>query len=171
MLIALVNAGASRRQRSGVTRRGFLKWLIAGFGAVSLAGVLYPVLRFLKPPAAVSGAIGQVVDIGALSAFPAGRLTAVAVNDQPAVVANVNGAYTVYSLICTHLGCVLAVQDDGLHCPCHGSDFSASGAVLKGPAKLPLPPYHSRVQSGSLLVGPIDLSKASYPGWYKGEFQ
>ena len=169
MLIVLVNA--SRRQRSGVTRRGFLKWLIAGFGAASLAGVLYPVIRFLKPPAAVSGAIGQVVNVGAVSAFPAGQLTPVTVNGQPAVVANVDGAFAVYSLICTHLGCVLAVQGDGLHCPCHGSEFSATGAVVTGPAKLPLPPYDARVQDGSLLVGPVDLSKASYPGWYTGEFK
>jgi len=26
------------------------------------------------------------------------------------------------------------------------------------------------VQNGSLLVGPIDLTGAAYPDWYKGEF-
>jgi Rieske Fe-S protein len=95
----------------------------------------------------------------------------VTVNGQPAVVADVDGAFAVYSLICTHLGCVVAVQGDRLHCPCHGSEFSATGAVVTGPAKLPLPPYDARVQDGSLLVGPVDLSKASYPGWYTGEFK
>jgi cytochrome b6-f complex iron-sulfur subunit len=154
-----------------MTRKGFLKWLIAGFGAASLAAVLYPIVRFLKPPAAVSGAIGQVVNVGALSGFPPGQLTTVTVNDQPAVVTNVGGACTVYSLICTHLGCVVAVQGDGLRCPCHGSEFSSTGAVTKGPATLPLPAYRSQTQNGSLLVGPIDLSKAKYPGWYRGEFQ
>jgi len=153
-----------------MTRSGFLKWLIGIFGAVSVAGIVYPVLRFLKPPAALSGAIGQVTNVGPLSGFAAGKLTAVAVNDQPAAVQNLGGKYVVYSLICTHLGCVVEIAGDAFHCPCHGSGFSPTGAVTHGPAKLPLPTYHAQTQNGSLLVGTIDLSRAAYPGWYKGEF-
>jgi cytochrome b6-f complex iron-sulfur subunit len=153
-----------------MTRAGFLKWLIGIVGAVSVAGIVYPVLRFLKPPASVSGAIGQVANVGALSAFPAGQLTLVTVSGQPAAVQNLNGKYTVYSAICTHLGCVLSVAGDAFKCPCHGSEFSPTGTVTHGPATLPLPTYHSQTQGGSLLVGPIDLSGAAYPAWYKGEF-
>ena len=153
-----------------MTRAAFLKWLIGIVGAAAVAGILYPVLRFLKPPAAVSGAIGQVANVGAVSSFPAGQLTLVTVNDQPAAVQNLNGKYTVYSLICTHLGCVVGISGDAFKCPCHGSEFSPTGTVTHGPATLPLPTYHSQVQNGSLLVGPIDLTGAAYPDWYKGEF-
>ena len=153
-----------------MTRSSFLKWLIGIFGVAAVAGVVYPVLRFLKPPAAVSSAIGQVVNAGALGSFPAGRLTLLTVHDQPAAVQNLNGKYAVYSLICTHLGCVTGISGDSFTCPCHGSEFSPTGAVTHGPATLPLPTYHSQVQTGSLLVGPIDLSHAAYPTWYKGEF-
>ena len=153
-----------------MTRAGFLKWLIGIFGLAAVAGVVYPVLRFLKPPAALSGAIGQVANVGPLSGFAAGQLTTVAVNDQPAAVQNLDGKYTVYSLICTHLGCVVETAGDAFRCPCHGSEFSPTGVATRGPAKLPLPTYHSQTQNGSLLVGPIDLSRVPYPGWYKGEF-
>ena len=92
------------------------------------------------------------------------------IRDRPAAVQSLDGKYAVYSLICTHLGCVVEIAGDAFRCPCHGSDFSPTGAVTRGPAKLPLPTYHSQTQNGSLLAGPIDLSRAAYPGWYKGEF-
>jgi cytochrome b6-f complex iron-sulfur subunit len=153
-----------------VTRRSFLKWLIGAFGLISLGGVLYPVVRYLKPPASVSGALGQVTNVGAVSAFPAGQLTAITVAGQPAYVVPRGSTYAVHSLVCTHLGCVVGVAGDKLHCPCHGSEYAPNGTVTKGPAKLPLPPYHAKVQNGDLLVGAIDLSGASYPSWYAGEF-
>jgi Rieske Fe-S protein len=154
----------------GLNRRDFLKWFVSGFGVVSLGGIFYPVVKFLKPPPAVAGALGQATNVGALSAFVAGQLKAVSVNGEPAVVSNVNGRYTVYSLICTHLGCVVSVSGSALRCPCHGSVFSSTGTVTHGPATLPLPTYHTTIQNGSLIVGAIDLSKASYPAWYKGSF-
>jgi ubiquinol-cytochrome c reductase iron-sulfur subunit len=47
---------------------------------------------------------------------------------------------------CTHLGCIpLDHRGDfgGWFCPCHGSQYDASGRVRKkpAPANLPIPPY------------------------------
>jgi len=38
------------------------------------------------------------------------------------------------SAVCTHLGCTVDLAGDGFHCPCHGSVFDKSGAVMSGPA-------------------------------------
>jgi len=52
-----------------------------------------------------------------------------------------SGLYAMSSL-CTHQGCETNVVGPAtqptLHCPCHGSNFSASGAVTRGPARVPL---------------------------------
>src|SRR5574341_758600 len=41
--------------------------------------------------------------------------------------------------VCTHLGCTVKLESDAKYeCPCHGSRFAPDGAVLRGPASIPL---------------------------------
>lgn len=50
------------------------------------------------------------------------------------------------SSICTHAGCQINAYNSATQqydCPCHGSIFTASGAVIQGPAVTPLPSYPS----------------------------
>jgi len=49
-----------------------------------------------------------------------------------------NGKYSAVLMRCTHRGCEVRPAGKELHCPCHGSAFTASGKVLEGPAQHPL---------------------------------
>ncbi len=64
------------------------------------------------------------------------------------------GVVTVYSPICTHLGCGYRWEpDEGtFHCPCHNSIYSLEGKVLSGPAPRPLDTLPVKMEGGRLLV-------------------
>jgi len=51
-----------------------------------------------------------------------------------------DGTLHAVSLRCTHLGCLLRFNgaERSWDCPCHGSRFEIDGAVLEGPASVPL---------------------------------
>jgi Rieske Fe-S protein len=53
---------------------------------------------------------------------------------------------------CTHRGCTVEPQAGGLVCPCHGSEFTPTGLLLKGPAEHPLVRFHVTVEPDRLLI-------------------
>ena len=71
-------------------------------------------------------------------------------------VANAGGHLRAFDDTCTHAGCSLAtgeLEGTTVTCPCHGSNFDvASGAVLRGPARLPVRSRSVQVEGEDLMV-------------------
>lgn len=64
------------------------------------------------------------------------------------------GSVAAFSAICTHRGCTVKPSGKELHCPCHGSSFSATtGQVIHGPAQDPLPAVAVHVENGKVVTG------------------
>lgn len=78
-----------------------------------------------------------------------------------AIYRDAEGVYAV-SRICTHLGCVVKVESDGFHCPCHGSRFAPDGGVIKGPAPKRLAWIAITRVSGATYI--VDEAKTVQPG-------
>jgi Rieske Fe-S protein len=59
-----------------------------------------------------------------------------------------------FSAVCTHQGCLVgSVHNGQIICPCHGSRFdAATGAVVNGPAAVPLPSVAVTVENGSVYT-------------------
>ena len=63
---------------------------------------------------------------------------------QGVIIANTgSGNFVALSSVCTHLGCTIgySLAANNFPCPCHGSVFSTSGAVVNGPAATALNSY------------------------------
>ena len=59
--------------------------------------------------------------------------------------------------VCTHLGCVVpwSATSNKFICPCHGSQYAPDGAVVRGPAPLPLALAHTELsEDGKVLFTP-----------------
>jgi thiosulfate dehydrogenase [quinone] large subunit len=65
------------------------------------------------------------------------------------------GHFVAFSAVCTHAGCTVGYRaaNDEFVCPCHGSVYNAAtGAVIQGPAPLPLPKITISESGGELYV-------------------
>ena len=60
-------------------------------------------------------------------------------------------AFTVLTATCTHEGCTITgYENPRFVCPCHGSRYTTSGAVVQGPAPRALTQFASQVANGVL---------------------
>ena len=62
-------------------------------------------------------------------------------------------SFAAVTAVCTHEGCtVTGYQNSTYTCPCHGSQFSTSGAVTRGPASRALQTYQTTFANGVLTI-------------------
>lgn len=134
-------------------RRKFLYGMLAGLGAAIGAAIAWPTFRFLSPIKSGSGGDQVLVP---LSEVAPGRAHLFQYLGKPAVVLQPSpGQFVALSAVCTHLGCVVAWQEQAgeFLCPCHGGRFSATGQVLGGPPPKPLEQLTVTVEDAQLRIG------------------
>ncbi len=68
------------------------------------------------------------------------------------LLTRIDETFVAVSMECTHRGCPLTARRDDLSCSCHGSEFTATGEVLKGPAEVALRRYPTRQEGDAVIV-------------------
>lgn len=134
-------------------RRKFLFVMLGGIGALIGAASAWPVFRFLSPND-TGGAGDQIVV--PRSEVATGKAHFFEYRGKPAVILQPSpGTFVALSAVCTHLGCVVAWQDQAEEflCPCHGGRFSADGQVLAGPPPKPLESLVVELDGDQLKIG------------------
>ena len=121
-------------------RRTFLDTVL-GAGLVSTAvSFVYPLWRYLIPPAAAEPATNSVI-VGKVTEFKANSGAVVKFGTKPALVVRTpDGDFRAFSAVCTHLECTVQYKTDTsqIWCACHNGLYDLTGNVISGPPPRPL---------------------------------
>jgi menaquinol-cytochrome c reductase iron-sulfur subunit len=148
------------------TRRRFFKLAIGVLTFLSGLAVGIPLIGSFVGPAFRTMRTNwiKVAGVGTLPAGQPISLNAVDVQVDAYVqesvirhlwaVKNSDTEITVFSPICTHLGCHYNWNPASGHfeCPCHGSIYAPDGTVLGGPAPRRLDTLPTKIENGELYV-------------------
>ncbi|MBD2435309.1 cytochrome b6-f complex iron-sulfur subunit [Nostoc sp. FACHB-110] len=164
-------------------RRQFMNLLTFGTVTGVALGALYPVVNYFIPPAtggAGGGAtakdsLGNDVSVSQfLESHNVGDRTLVQglKGDPTYIVVESKEAITDYGInaVCTHLGCVVPwnAAENKFKCPCHGSQYDATGKVVRGPAPRSLALSHAKTENDKIVLTPwteTDFRTGEEPWW------
>ena len=128
------------RQPRESPRRTFLDTLL-GLGLFSTTiSVLYPVWRFIVPPANAEPATDSVI-AGKVAEFKPNTGALVKFGTKPAILVRTSdGQFRAFTAVCTHLECTVQykAETSQIWCACHNGLYDLSGSVVSGPPPRPL---------------------------------
>lgn len=127
----------TRKLPAEIDRRAFFTKIGLGSLGIAAAGTIVFSYEYLSPNVLYEPS--AIVNAGKVESFAVNSVT-MDVNSGIYLVRADEG-YFALSMVCTHLGCLTAWnQDLGIiACPCHGSKFKRTGEKIEGPAPKPLP--------------------------------
>jgi len=140
---------------SGQSRRGFVNWLLGTSVGGLLLAVLYPVGRYLIPPASGESAAATVT----LSVKPediapnSGQIFKF--GNQPGIILRTpSGELRAFSALCTHLSCIVQYRGDisRVWCACHNGHFDLNGHNVSGPPPAPLEEFAVNVRGDQIVI-------------------
>ena len=146
-------------KKKNVSRRDFITVI---WGVVTAFPFFYAAYRFVlhgsqhfRPASVRNNPNAGKSNIIALNSIPENSAKIVNIGDRQVMLIRRSGSdVSALSATCTHLECTLGYrkEQNDIYCACHGGRFDASGNVLEGPPKKPLPKYEVKIDSGNVIV-------------------
>jgi cytochrome b6-f complex iron-sulfur subunit len=135
-------------------RRRVIEILLGGGLLASLASFLYPVLRYLVPPA-VADLGGDEIVAAKLTELKANSAKIFRFGSRPGLlIMNSDSTYRALSATCTHLACTVQYRSDlrQIWCACHNGIYDLTGRNVSGPPPRPLDVFDVHVRGDEIVV-------------------
>jgi cytochrome b6-f complex iron-sulfur subunit len=123
-----------------VKRRRFLDRILGAGFASTVVAIVYPVWRYLIPPASGEPATQSVVAAQA-SQLKANAGLLFKFGSKPGLLIRTpEGELQAFNAVCTHLQCTVQYKADTaqIWCACHNGMYDLQGNVVSGPPPRPL---------------------------------
>jgi len=138
----------------GGTRRRMIEVFLGGGLLASFLSFIYPVLRYLVPPAVVDMGEGEIV-AAKLTELKPNSAKIFRFGSRPGLlIMNNDGTYRALSATCTHLGCTVQYRNElrQIWCACHNGIYDLNGRNVSGPPPRPLELFEVHVRGDEIVV-------------------
>ena len=135
-------------------RRRFVEVVLGGGLVASLISFLYPVLRYLVPPA-VTNLGGDEIVASKVGDLKPNSSKIFRFGSRPGLLLlTAQGEYRALSAVCTHLGCTVQYRSDSqqIWCACHNGMYDLTGRNISGPPPRPLEAFDVHVRGAEVVV-------------------
>ena len=135
-------------------RRKFLQVVLGGGVFASLVSFIYPVLRYVLPPAATDLGSDSVL-AATVNELKANSAKIFKFGSKPGLlVKTAAGEYRAMSATCTHLSCTVAykAETQQIWCACHNGAYDLNGRNVSGPPPRPLEAFEVHVKGNEIYV-------------------
>jgi cytochrome b6-f complex iron-sulfur subunit len=137
------------------TRRGFVNFLLGtSFGAMAV-WMLYPVIRYLIPPASGEPSVANVTVPWKPAEIKVNSGKIFRFGSQPGILVKTPaGELRAFTAVCTHLNCTVQYREEkqDIWCACHNGVYDLNGKNVSGPPPRPLEPFKVNVKGEQIVV-------------------
>ncbi|MGD2045268.1 MAG: Rieske 2Fe-2S domain-containing protein [Gemmatimonadota bacterium] len=144
-----------RGLRRSLSRKRFVDWLLGTSMGGFLAGVLYPVVRYIVPPVVPESSVNSVTLNVTADDMSANSGLIFKFGNRPGLLIRTpSGELRAFSAVCTHLDCTVQYRDDleQIWCACHNGHYDLNGVNVAGPPPRPLDRYDVNVRGSDIVV-------------------
>lgn len=135
-------------------RRWLSRLLSTSLGATAVAS-LYPILRYLVPPASSEPSQSEVeLDVKASAIQPNTARIVPFAGKAVLLLKTASGELRALTATCTHLACTVQYRAErsDIWCACHNGTYDLNGMNVSGPPPRPLTKLDVRVQGDKVVI-------------------